>query len=149
MADPVSITVAMIVAYAAPKLLDAALSKVGESLTEGALAKAKQTGEKLRQAILGRFQPEQQAAIVQSLQAADESLEQRQHLESWLTARMAEDPQFAEELRRLALEIDQVIRPEAVPARNVQQNIGAPGIQLNDSSGAVSQTINYNNYGKD
>lgn len=141
MIDPASITVATIVGYAAPKLLEAALGKVGESLTEGAITQVKQRAERLRQVILRRAKPEQQVAVSQALEAA-ELPEQRQKLEGWLEKGMAANPDFAKELRQLAQEIDQVIYPEE-RARNLQQNIGAPGIQVNDSTGAVSQTNNY------
>lgn len=139
MVDPASITVSMIVAYAAPKLLDAALGKVSESLTESAITKAKQTGEQLRQAILRRVKPEGQAVVTQMLESAESSLEQRQKLETWLGERMAKDAQFAEELRQLAQVIHQVIQIDEVQAKNLQQVFGGSGLQVNDPQAPVVQ----------
>jgi len=93
--------------------------------------------------------PEQQATITQSLNAAESSPEQRQQLETWLEARMAEDPQFAQELRQLAQEIQQVIQIDDVQAKNIQQVFGGSGLQVNDPQAPVIQTgenanINFN-----
>jgi hypothetical protein len=138
MLDPASITAATIVGYAAPKLLDAALAKVGEGLTETALTRVRQTGEQLRQAIVGRAKPEQQQAVSQALEAADRP-EQRQKLEKWLEAGMNQNAQFAQELRQLAQAIQQVIQVGDVQAKNVQQVFGGQGIMAPDAQAPIMQ----------
>ncbi len=148
MIDPASITAATIVGYAAPKLLDAALGRVGESLTEGAIAQVKRTGEQLRQVIIQRAKPDQQAAVAAALEQADLP-ERRQKLEQWLEKGMAQNTQFAQELRQLAQGIEQVIQIEDVQAKNIQQVFGGQGQQVNDPQAPVIQTVEKFYYGKD
>ncbi len=153
MIDPASITVAMIVGYAAPKLLDAAIGSVGGKLTEAAIKQVRQTGAQLRQAILRRVKPEGQAGVAQMLEAAESSPEQRQKLETWLDAGMAKDPQFAAELRTLAQEIHQVIQIDQVQGKNIQQVFGGQGIMAPDANAPIIQAGENAkfefNYGKD
>ncbi|HIK39292.1 hypothetical protein [Thermoleptolyngbya sp. M55_K2018_002] len=139
MIDPLSITAGTILAYALPKLLDASMEKVGELLTEEAMNQARQKGQALRQAILRRLNPEKQRQLEQAMAAAETSLDERQKLEAWLERMMQQHPDFAEELRKLAQEIHQIINIDKVQGRNVQQVFGGQGLQVNDPNQPVFQ----------
>lgn len=140
MVDPLSITAGTILAYALPKLLDASLEKVGELLTEEAINQAKQKGQALRQAILRRLNPEKQKQLEQAMAAAETSPNQRQQLEDWLGRMMQQHPEFAEELRKRAQEIHQIINVDTGQARNVQQIFaGGQGLMAPDANAPVIQ----------
>lgn len=126
-------------AYALPKLLDASLEKVGELLTEEAINQARQKGQALRQAILRRLNPEKQRQLEQAMAAAETSPDERQKLEAWLERMMQQHPDFAEELRKLAQEIHQIINIDKVQGRNVQQVFGGQGLQVSDPNQPVFQ----------
>jgi NADPH-dependent curcumin reductase CurA len=140
MIDPLSITAGAILAYALPKLLDASLEKVGEMLTEEAMNQARQKGQALRQAILRRLNPEKQRQLEQAMAAAETSPDERQKLEGWLERMMQQHPDFAEELRKLAQEIHQIINVDTGQARNVQQIFaGGQGLMAPDANAPVIQ----------
>jgi hypothetical protein len=148
-----TITAATILSCALPKLLDASLGKVGDVLTEGAIAKLKQASAALKQAILKRVKPEQQVALEKSMALAETQPEERDRLEQRLAKAMEADPSFAQELRQLAQPIYQIIHIDEVKGRNVQNVMGGLGVQVNDSNapnivGGEGSTFNLN-FGKD
>ena len=143
--EPVTVTAAAVLSYALPKLLDASIAKIGESLTEGSLNRIKQLGEQLLQKIRMRFQKHSEANKV--LVAAEQgSKDDIQKLENYLQRILEREPAFVEELQPIVQEIEQTIKIEAPNARNIQQVSGGQGLQVNDPQAPVIQAGDNNTF---
>lgn len=143
--EPVTVTAAAVLSYALPKLLDASIAKIGESLTEGSLNRIKQLGEQLLQKIRMRFQkhPEANKVLVAAEQGSKDDI---QKLENYLQGILEREPAFVEELQPIVQEIEQTIKIEAPNARNIQQVSGGQGLQVNDPQAPVIQAGDHNTF---
>lgn len=143
--EPISVTAAAVLSYALPKLLDASIAKIGESLTEGSLSRIKQLGEQLLQKIRMRFQkhPEANKVLVAAEQGSKDDI---QKLENYLQGILEREPAFVEELQPIVQEIEQTIKIEAPNARNIQQVSGGQGLQVNDPQAPVIQAGDNNTF---
>jgi hypothetical protein len=100
MADPVTLTAATIASFAFSKFFESSFGKLGEKFTESALVKM----EELRRKIWDKLGSNSKA--VTALRAIEEgSKADLTRLEVYLEDEMKDDPQFAQEVKKLAEEI--------------------------------------------
>lgn len=140
MVEPIlTLTAGAVLSYAIPKLLDASIAKVGESLTEGAIAKIRQAAVQLRQKIWDRLRGHHEAE--QALTAAESgSQDDLQRITNYLQGIFDREPQFVQELHPLVQDIEQTINIAAPNARNLQQNFaGSQGLMAPDANGPIIQ----------
>jgi hypothetical protein len=131
--EPVSttLTVAQILQIACSEFVKSSAGEAAKQMTSAALAKVKQLYQKIRDRLWGN--PQAEAAIVAIEQGATTDLEP---LTQALRSVMADDPQFAQEVRQLA---QQIINIESVEGRNVQNVYGGEAFQVNDPTAPVIQ----------
>ncbi|KKJ00037.1 hypothetical protein [Prochlorothrix hollandica] len=130
--DPVTLTVGAIVSL----ILNKALEKTTEKLTEAGLEKLNQ----LRQTVQARFQDN--AEVVAVLEGTLEDPEEAEEtLGFYLKKKMKADGEFDREVRQLAAAVYQDITVEEVQARNMQQNFGGTNTQINDAQGPILKEI--------
>ena len=142
--EPVSttLTVAQILQIACSEVVKSSAGEAAKQMTSAALAKVKQLYQKIRDRLWG--DPQTEAAIVAIEQGATTNLEL---LTQALRSVMADDPQFAQDVRQLAHEI---INIENVDG-NVQTILQGDGYQSIGNKGQTFQgvkdsTITINNY---
>lgn len=128
MSDP--ITAASIAAL----IFTTAVGKLTESLTEDARKQLGQKLEKLKQLIGSKFQGKAKAALARADQG-DET--DKETVTNYLGVAMAEDDEFAQQVKSLAQEIQQVISIGQVQGQNVQNVFGGEANQVNNPSGPV------------
>jgi ABC-type transporter Mla subunit MlaD len=138
------ITATIVLSYALPKLLDASLAKLSESLTEGTLSRIKTLGTQLLQTIRSRFlnRPDAMKVLTAAEQGSERDLS---NLEKYLQEVLEQEPAFVEELQPIVQEIEQTIQIEAPSAKNIQQISGGQGLQVNDPQAPVVQASGNNN----
>jgi hypothetical protein len=101
MADPVTLTAATIAGFAFSKFFESGVGKLGEKFTEAALAKM----DELRQKIWDKLRGNSRA--VNAINAIEQgSQDDLQRLAVYLEDEMKDDPVFAEEVQKLAQEIN-------------------------------------------
>ena len=141
--DPATLTVGAIVSLIIGKALETATEK----LTEAGVAKLGQLRQKVQAQLQGNDKA--LAALNQAAQGTETEIPK---VEAYLQVAMAEDPQFAQEVRQLAASVYQEINMDDVKARNVQQIFGGKGTQINDPNapifGDVSGGTIHINYGQ-
>jgi hypothetical protein len=137
-----TLTVAKIVELAFSTLIEVGVGKLGEKATEAVLSKINQLYQKIRTRLWGN--PQAEAAIVGLEQQQTTDLEP---ITQCLQAVMADDPDFAQEIRQLAQEIVNIGTVDG----NVQNILQGDGYMSIDNQGQAfqggSHTINihYNN----
>lgn len=140
-----SVTAATILSYALPKLLDASIAKIGESLTESSIGKVRQLGEQLLQKIRNKLQKHEQASkvLTQAEQGSDEDVRK---LEDYLQKMLDKEPELAQELQAIMHKIEQTIQIDAPNARNILQVSGGQALQVNDPQSPVIQAGDNNTF---
>ncbi|MEM9165226.1 MAG: hypothetical protein AAGC54_19450 [Cyanobacteria bacterium P01_F01_bin.4] len=157
MLEPLSLAAATAIAkIVLDKFYDGAGKKLEETATElgsAVVEKAKDKIQQLGQLIWQRCFKGKPADVAQlPEQAAKSNAEsEQQKLSEYLGKVLNQDDEFTTQIKQLASEIHQVIvTMEDVNARNVLQNFGDQGLQVNDPKAPVIQakdspiTINYN-----
>ncbi|WP_353259980.1 hypothetical protein [Prochlorothrix hollandica] len=130
--DPVTLTVGAIVSL----ILNKALEKTTEKLTEAGLEKLNQ----LRQTVQARFQDN--AEVVAVLEGTLEDPEEAEEtLGFYLKKKMKADGEFDREVRQLAAAVYQDITVDNTQGRNVQQVFGGKATQINDAQGPILSDI--------
>ncbi|MEO0458252.1 MAG: hypothetical protein AAF152_16950 [Cyanobacteria bacterium P01_A01_bin.114] len=132
----------------AGKKLEESATKLGGSVVEKANEKIQQLGQLIWQRCF-KGKPADVAQLPEQAAKPDADAEQSK-LSEYLGKVLDQDDVFTQQVKQLAGEIHQVIvNMEDIKARNVQQNFGGQGLQVNDSKAPVIQakdspiTINY------
>ncbi|MBD0266380.1 MAG: hypothetical protein ICV78_27775 [Tolypothrix sp. Co-bin9] len=138
--EPVTLTAAAIATLVFTK----AIEKTVEKLTESTLNKLKALREKIWQKFQGNQKLETYLTKAQAGSKADVDL-----LAAHLQVAMDTDPKFAQEVQKLAEEINQEINIGKIEGRNVQNVYGGEAFQSNDAQaptfqGGSGHTININ-----
>ena len=130
--DPVTLTVGAIVSL----ILNKALEKTTEKLTEAGLEKLNQ----LRQTVQAKFQDNAEVvAVLEGTLADPEDAEETLGL--YLKRMMKADGEFDLEVRQLAAAVYQDITVDNTQGRNVQQVFGGKATQINDAQGPILSDI--------
>ena len=111
-----------------------AVGKLTEALTEDARKQLAQKLQSLKDLIGSKFQGKAKAALARSDQG-DET--DRDTVTNYLGVAMAEDADFAQQVRALAQDIQQVIKIDQVQGQNVQNVFGGEANQVNNPTGPV------------
>ncbi|MEM7067050.1 MAG: hypothetical protein AAF572_28285 [Cyanobacteria bacterium P01_B01_bin.77] len=123
-----------------------AVGKLTEALTEDARKQLTQKLQSLKELIGSKFQGKAKAALARA-DRGDET--DKDTVTKYLGMAMAEDPAFAQQVRALANDIEQVIKIDQVQGQNVQNVFGGEANQVNNPQGPVimggsGNTININ-----
>ena len=114
-----------------------AVSKLTELLTEDARKQLAQKLQALKQLIGNKFQGKAKATLVQAEQGSKADLET---VTRDLHEAMAEDPEFAQQVRALAQEIQQVVNISQTEGQTVQNIFdGGKGYQVINPEATVVQ----------
>ncbi|WP_016950459.1 hypothetical protein [Anabaena sp. PCC 7108] len=100
MADPVTLTAATIAGFAFSKFFESSVGKLGEKFTAAALAKMDELRKKIWDKLRGNSKAVTALTAIEQGSKADLT-----RLEVYLEDEMNDDPQFAEEVKKLAEEI--------------------------------------------
>lgn len=111
-----------------------AVGKLTESLTEDVRQQLGQKLQAIKQLIGDKFQGRAKAALARADQGNDADIET---FTSYLGVAMAEDADFAQRVRALAHDIQQVIKIDQSQGQNVQNVFGGEGNQVNHPDGPV------------
>ena len=123
-----------------------AVGKLTESSTEDMRQQLGKKLQNIKQLIGNKFQGRGKAALARADQGDKTDIET---VTSYLGVAMAEDPGFAQQVRSLAQDIQQVIKIDQVQGQNVQNVFGGEANQVNSPDGPVimggsGNTININ-----
>lgn len=123
-----------------------AVGKLTESLTEDVRQQLGKKLQTIKQLIGNKFQGRAKAALARADEGNDTDIET---VTSYLGVAMVEDPDFAQQVRALAHDIQQVIKIDQVQGQNVQNIFGSTAYQVNNAESQVIQgdgnTINITN----
>jgi septal ring factor EnvC (AmiA/AmiB activator) len=140
--EPATLTAAAIATLAFSK----AIEKTAERLTESVLNKLEQLRQKISQKFKGNRKLE--PALAKAPQVSETELNM---IAEDLQIAMDTDPKFAQDIQKLAEEINQEINIGKVEARNAQEVYGGEAYQSNDANAPTIQggsghsiTFNYN-----
>ena len=111
-----------------------AVGKLTESLTEDIRQQLGKKLQTIKQLIGNKFQGRAKAALARVDQGDETDIET---VTSYLGVAMAEDPSFAQQVRALAQDIQQVIKIDQVQGQNVQNVFGGEANQVNNPEGTV------------
>ncbi|MEO0432050.1 MAG: hypothetical protein AAF151_10190 [Cyanobacteria bacterium J06656_5] len=128
MTDPLS------AASIATLIFTTAVGKLTEALTEDARKQLGQKLQTLKQLLSNKFQGKAKSALASADKGDDASIGK---VSSYLDIAMDEDDDFAQQVRALAQEIQQVISIDQVQGQNVQNVFGGEGNQVNSPDGPV------------
>jgi maltodextrin utilization protein YvdJ len=119
MTEPVTLTAAAIATLAFTKFVESGVGKLTEKFTEAALAKIEQLRQKIWEKLRGKPKAESALAAVEE----KSSKEELGRLAVYLHDEMEDDPQFAEEVRVLAQEINAgKLQDNSTMVQNVYDN---------------------------
>ena len=123
-----------------------AVGKLTESSTEDMRQQLGKKLQNIKQLIGNKFQGRAKAALARADQGDETDIET---VTSYLGVAMVEDPNFAQQVRALAHDIQQVIKIDQVQGQNVQNVFGGEANQVNNPDGPVimggsGNTININ-----
>ena len=110
------------------------VGKLTESLTEDAQKRLGKKLQAIKQLIGNKFQGRAKAALARADQGDKTDIET---VTNYLGVAMAEDADFAQQVRALAYEIQQVIQIDQAQGQNVQNIFGGEGNQVNSPEGPV------------
>ena len=128
MTDPIT------AASIATLIFTTAVGKLTESLTEDARKQLGQKLQALKKLIGSRFQGKAKDALAEAEQGDETAIET---VSSYLGVAMNEDDEFANQVRTLAQDIQQVISIGQVQSQNVQNVFGGEANQVNNATGPV------------
>lgn len=136
-----TLTAAAILELAFKKVLETGTGEIAKKYTGDVLKLIDKLYEKVRERLVKNPAAEPAVAAIEQGQSTDLS-----PVVPHLQAVMADDPEFAQEIRQLAQQINNI---DAVEGHNVQNVSGGQGIQINNENinASVQQgTITNNNY---
>ena len=110
------------------------VGKLTESLTEDAQKRLGKKLQAIKQLIGNKFQGRAKAALARADQGDKTDIET---VTNYLGVAMAEDADFAQQVRALAHDIQQVIQIDQAQGQNVQNVFGGEGNQVNNPDGPV------------
>lgn len=144
--EPVSsaLSVALILQTACSEFVKGTTGEAGKQLTAAAIAKVKQLYQLIKARLGNDPKAREAIAAIEAGRSTD-----LKALEHPLSLEMANDPEFAQQVRQLA---QQIINIDSVEGRNVQNIYGGEAFQVNDPNAPVIQggsghsiSITYNN----
>lgn len=145
--EPVTsaLTVALILQTACSEFVKGTTGEAGKQLSAGAIAKVKQLYQIIKARLSNDPKARETIAAIEKGKSTDFKA-----LEHPLSLEMANDPEFAHQVRQLA---HQIINIDSVEGRNVQNVYGGEAFQVNDPNAPVIQggsghsiSITYNNH---
>lgn len=128
MSDPIT------AASIATLIFTTAVSKLTQLATEDARKQLGQKLQTLKQLIGNRFQGKAKTALAKAEEGSKGDIET---VANYLGVAMAEDDQFAQQVRNLAQEVQQIITINEVKGQNVQNVLGGEGNQFNNPTGTI------------
>ncbi|MEO0352606.1 MAG: hypothetical protein AAF282_21400 [Cyanobacteria bacterium P01_A01_bin.15] len=126
MSDPLT------AASIATLIFTTAVSKITEVLTEDARKQLGQKLQTLKQLISSKFQGRAKSAFAQADQGDEKAIDT---VSNYLGVEMNEDDAFAQQVRSLAQDIQQVINIDQVQGQNIQNVFGGKASQVNNPTG--------------
>lgn len=139
MAEPVTLTAAMIVTLAFTKFLESGAGELGKKFTETAITKMEQLRQKISEKLQGNRYAESALTAVQK-ERSERALGQ---LELYLQQEMDRDPQFAYEVKTLAEEINKgKLQDNSTMVQNVYDNARAWQVKAEGGTNYIGE-INF------
>lgn len=111
-----------------------AVGKLTESLTDDARKLLGQKLQELKRLIGSKFEGRAKSALAQADQGDEKAIET---VSSYLGVEMNEDDTFAQQVKALAQDIQQVISIDQGQGQNIQNVFGGEGNQVNSPTGPV------------